>query len=59
MRVTWIQHSAGAALLAGLTAMAAAQDFPVKPIRIIASPPGGANNFVARVAGEGLNEIAG
>jgi len=50
MRVTWIQHSAGAALLAGLTAMAAAQDFPVKPIRIIASPPGGANNFVARLA---------
>jgi len=39
--------------------MAAAQDFPVKPIRIIASPPGGANNFVARVAGEGLNEVAG
>ena len=48
-----------AVLLAGLTAIAAAQDFPVKPIRIIASPPGGANNFVARLAGEGLNEVAG
>ena len=53
------RHSGAAFLLAGLTAFAAAQDFPVKPIRIIASPPGGANNFVARLVGEGLNELAG
>ena len=65
--LTWIPAAAGmtvarfgaAVLLAGLTAIAAAQDFPVKPIRIIASPPGGANNFVARLVGEGLNEVAG
>ena len=36
-----------------------AQDFPAKPIRIIASPPGGANNFLARVVGQGLNESVG
>jgi tripartite-type tricarboxylate transporter receptor subunit TctC len=53
------RYSGAAVLLAGLTAIAAAQDFPIKPIRIIASPPGGANNFVARLVGEGLNEVAG
>lgn len=36
-----------------------AQEFPVKPIRIVASPPGGANNFMARVVALGLNETVG
>jgi tripartite-type tricarboxylate transporter receptor subunit TctC len=39
--------------------MACAQEFPVKAIRIIASPPGGANNFMARVIGQGLNDSVG
>jgi tripartite-type tricarboxylate transporter receptor subunit TctC len=50
-------------LTAGVLALAAvpatAQDFPSKPIRIIASPPGGANNFVARLVGQGLNDSLG
>ncbi len=50
-------------LTAGVVALAAgpaaAQDFPSKPIRIIASPPGGANNFVARLVGQGLNDSLG
>ncbi|MBI3045504.1 MAG: tripartite tricarboxylate transporter substrate binding protein [Betaproteobacteria bacterium] len=37
----------------------AGQSFPAKPIHIIASPPGGANDFHARLIGQGLNEIAG
>jgi tripartite-type tricarboxylate transporter receptor subunit TctC len=39
--------------------MASAADFPTKPIRIIASPPGGANDFVARLVAQGLNESVG
>ncbi len=50
-------------LTAGIVALAAdptaAQEFPSKPIRIIASPPGGANNFVARLVGQGLNDSLG
>ena len=46
-------------LMAGSAGVASAQDFPAKPIRIIASPPGGANNFVARLVGQGLNESVG
>lgn len=49
-----------AAVLAAIAAApAAAQEFPSKPIRIIASPPGGANNFLARLIGQGLQDIAG
>ena len=48
------------ALTAVLAADSAqAQEFPVKPIRIIASPPGGANNFIARLVGQGLGETFG
>lgn len=35
------------------------QDFPTKTIRIIASPPGGANNFVARLVAQGLTDSVG
>src|SRR5688572_18092507 len=38
---------------------AGGQTFPSKPIRIITSPPGGANNFLARLVGQGLNESVG
>lgn len=50
LSIALIVLSAGAAF---------AQTFPSKPIRIIASPPGGANNFLARLVGQGLNENAG
>jgi len=36
-----------------------AQEFPSKPIRIIASPPGGANNFLSRLVGQGLTDSVG
>jgi len=48
-----------AALLSEATVLAVAQEFPSKPIRIIASPPGGANNFIARLVAQGLNEMTG
>src|SRR4030095_8506932 len=45
--------------LFSLALAAPAQEFPVKPIRIITSPPGGANNFMARILEQGLNESIG
>jgi tripartite-type tricarboxylate transporter receptor subunit TctC len=51
------------ALLAGLPlllvpAMAAAQDFPNKPIKLIVPfPPGGPNDIIARLVGQRMSEI--
>src|SRR5258708_7869098 len=51
------------ALLAGLSvllspALAAAQDFPTKPIRLIVPfPPGGPNDIIARVIGQRMSEL--
>lgn len=60
MRKHWVSASLFSLTLMVLSAGAAfAQTFPGKPIRIIASPPGGSNNFVARLVGQGLNESAG
>jgi tripartite-type tricarboxylate transporter receptor subunit TctC len=56
------QAAAWLVAIAGVAAFAAnapAQEFPAKPIRIIASPPGGANDFVARLIGQGLNDSVG
>ena len=50
-------------LLAGLSllllpALAAAQDFPSKPIRLIVPfPPGGPNDIIARVVGQRMSEL--
>lgn len=44
--------SLGAALLACVPAVA--QTYPHKPIRIVTSPPGGGNDFAARVIAQGL-----
>ena len=50
-------RSTGAGLLAMVAAAAAvAQDFPVKPIRIITSSPGGSSDFTARLIAQGLTE---
>jgi tripartite-type tricarboxylate transporter receptor subunit TctC len=51
------------ALVAGLTlllpsAVAAAEDFPAKPIRLIVPfPPGGPNDIIARVVGQRMSEL--
>ena len=50
------------ALLIGLTllcpALAIAQDFPTKPIRLIVPfPPGGPNDLIGRVVGQRMSEI--
>jgi tripartite-type tricarboxylate transporter receptor subunit TctC len=34
--------------------MAAAQAYPTRPVRIVTAPPGGGNDFVARVIAQGL-----
>ena len=41
-----------------LPALAAAQDFPSKPIKLIVPfPPGGPNDIVARVVGQRMSEL--
>ena len=48
------------ALLMAASFGVAAQAYPTKPIRIVASyPPGGTNDFVARSVGQKLSEILG
>jgi tripartite-type tricarboxylate transporter receptor subunit TctC len=49
-----------AALLVALTAVAAAQDYPAKPVRlIIPFPPGGSNDVVGRMIATQLSEKLG
>src|SRR6185295_17106351 len=50
---------AAAGLTAFVGASAQAQDFPVKPIRIVASEAGGGGDFVARQIGGGLTAALG
>ena len=41
-----------------LPALAAAQDFPAKPIKLIVPfPPGGPNDIIARVVGQRMSEL--
>ena len=48
------------ALLVALTAVAAAQDYPTKPVRlIIPFPPGGSNDVVGRMIATQLSEKLG
>ncbi len=47
-------------MLTLLPSVAAAEDFPSKPIRLIVPfPPGGPNDIIARVVGQRMSEIAG
>lgn len=41
------------------TAMGSAQDFPIKPIRIVTSPAGGGPDLVARLVGQGISNSWG
>jgi tripartite-type tricarboxylate transporter receptor subunit TctC len=52
------RHVLIALLLLG-SAVAFAQDYPAKVIRIVTSPPGGSNDFVARLLVKGLAEKPG
>jgi tripartite-type tricarboxylate transporter receptor subunit TctC len=48
------------ALAVGAPAVAAAQEFPTKPIKLIVPfPPGGPNDIIARAVGQRMSEIAG
>ena len=47
----------GVALLCGSTA--GAQDYPLKPIRVITSAPGGSSDFVARLIAQGISPALG
>jgi tripartite-type tricarboxylate transporter receptor subunit TctC len=48
----------GLSLLLLLPALAAAQDFPAKPIKLIVPfPPGGPNDIIARVVGQRMSEL--
>src|SRR5437660_8614756 len=47
-----------ASLLLLLPALASAQDFPSKPIKLIVPfPPGGPNDIIARVVGQRMSEL--
>src|SRR5262245_54052798 len=49
-----------AVLLLLIPAAAAAQDYPVRPIKLIVPfPPGGPNDIIARAVGQRMQEIAG
>jgi tripartite-type tricarboxylate transporter receptor subunit TctC len=57
--MTWIARTVAAALLAPIVAanIAAAQSFPVRPVRIVVpQAPGGASDALARIIGQRLGE---
>jgi tripartite-type tricarboxylate transporter receptor subunit TctC len=58
-----MRHAIGlllAALLVGLATPAPAQDYPVRPIKLLLSyPPGGASDLIARLFGEQLSRRLG
>src|SRR5687767_3896043 len=58
LRVPRARH-VGLCCLLAMTSAAFAQDFPAKPIRIVTSPPGGSNDFIARLLQKGLADRMG
>lgn len=60
IRTRGIACAALIALAAGLAAVAAAADYPVRPIRyVVGFAPGGINDTLARIVGQKLNEVWG
>src|SRR5262245_10865771 len=59
-RRTVLRLAAGAAALPALSRVAGAQSYPSRPVRIIVTfPPGGSNDFHARLIGQWLSERLG
>ena len=57
MRIVRIWITAGATL--AMTAIVAAQNYPIKPIRLVTAEPGGGNDFAARLIVQGLGGSLG
>ena len=55
----FVARALSAALIAMGAGMASGQDFPRKPIRIVAAAPGGAGDFASRQLAPGLTESLG
>src|SRR5689334_6393688 len=58
-RMHWLLLPGLLAIGAIVAGAAAGQDFPVKPIRIITSAPGGSSDFTARLIAQGWTESLG
>jgi tripartite-type tricarboxylate transporter receptor subunit TctC len=57
-RALWAYFAAG--VLVATSAAALAQDYPTRPVRmVVAYPPGGSNDYVARVLAPRMTEIFG
>ena len=59
MKVTLEFAKTSLALLLALGATASAQNYPTKPVRIVASEAGGSGDFVARLVAQGLTTTFG
>src|SRR5688572_33152970 len=59
LRVTAVCVAAGAVALALAVADAAAQAYPSRPVRVMASGAGGGNDFIARLVADRLSERLG
>jgi tripartite-type tricarboxylate transporter receptor subunit TctC len=55
-----VREAARLLLLLSFTALVSAQDYPVKPVRIVIGfPPGGPNELAARPVAQKLHELLG
>jgi len=59
MKTTFHPAASGMAILLACGATAGAQDYPSRPVRIVASQAGSSGDFVARVLAEGLTKNLG